>query len=578
MENKVSEISEMTTDLNSNSETKFDHFTTTTKTTTDQIQKKSTETTTTTTQSISINSKDEKKAGSKLSRVVKVSRRALTTYASFIGPGLLVSVAYMDPGNYATGITAGASNKYSLLFIVLLADIIAIFLQVLCIKLGCVTGYDLARCCREYLPKKLNWILWILAECAIISTDVAEVIGSATALNILLKIPLPAGVVITIVDVIFVLIAYRTDTSLLKFVKIFEYAVGCLVMIVVICFAVELSQITANVGQVFRGFVPSKEMFDGNGMTVATSVIGSTVMIHSLFLGSGLVQPRMRDYDVKHGYVNLYEIAKEEKVQEEEEEDQTEISPVASNPIQNNIAPTYEQETKFFRTKYKPSYKSICYCLKYSKIELIVTLATIALFVNAAIVIIAGATLYGTSEAMNADLYTIHSLLSKSLSPAVGTIFMVALLSSGQSAGVVCTIAGQMVGEGHINWTLKPWMRRILTRAISIIPCLTISVFIGKNGLGVALNISQIIISILLPPLTAPLIYFTCCKKIMKVELGEEDEVEGIEEDDGDSGKRYKYMTNSWLTTIIVVIIWLLVAILNVYAIYQMAVSGVTGS
>lgn len=578
MENKVSEISEMTTDLNSNSETKFDHFTTTTKTTTDQIQKKSTETTTTTTQSISINSKDEKKAGSKLSRVVKVSRRALTTYASFIGPGLLVSVAYMDPGNYATGITAGASNRYSLLFIVLLADIIAIFLQVLCIKLGCVTGYDLARCCREYLPKKLNWILWILAECAIISTDVAEVIGSATALNILLKIPLPAGVVITIVDVIFVLIAYRTDTSLLKFVKIFEYAVGCLVMIVVICFAVELSQITANVGQVFRGFVPSKEMFDGNGMTVATSVIGSTVMIHSLFLGSGLVQPRMRDYDVKHGYVNLYEIAKEEKVQEEEEEDQTEISPVASNPIQNNIAPTYEQEAKFFRTKYKPSYKSICYCLKYSKIELIVTLATIALFVNAAIVIIAGATLYGTSEAMNADLYTIHSLLSKSLSPAVGTIFMVALLSSGQSAGVVCTIAGQMVGEGHINWTLKPWMRRILTRAISIIPCLTISVFIGKNGLGVALNISQIIISILLPPLTAPLIYFTCCKKIMKVELGEEDEVEGIEEDDGDSGKRYKYMTNSWLTTIIVVIIWLLVAILNVYAIYQMAVSGVTGS
>ena len=129
----------------------------------------------------------------------------------------------------------------------------------------------------------MNWILWILAECAIISTDVAEVIGSATALNILLKIPLPAGVVITIVDVIFVLIAYRTDTSLLKFVKIFEYAVGCLVMIVVICFAVELSQITANVGQVFRGFVPSKEMFDGNGMTVATSVIGSTVMIHSLF-------------------------------------------------------------------------------------------------------------------------------------------------------------------------------------------------------------------------------------------------------------------------------------------------------
>ena len=131
----------------------------------------------------------------------------------------------------------------------------------------------------------------VLAECAIIATDVAEVIGSAIALNILLKIPLPAGVVITIIDVLFVLMAYRADTSLMKFVKIFEYAVGALVMVVVVCFAVELSQIHASARDIFRGFVPSKQMFDGNGMTIATSIIGSTVMIHSLFLGSGLVQP-----------------------------------------------------------------------------------------------------------------------------------------------------------------------------------------------------------------------------------------------------------------------------------------------
>ena len=236
------------------------------------------------------------------------SKVVLKRFGSFIGPGLLVSVAYMDPGNYATCITAGASNKYSLLFIVFLSNLIAIFLQTLCIKLGSVTGYDLARSCREFLPKYLNWALWVLAECAIIATDVAEVIGSAIALNILLKIPLPAGVVITIVDVIFVLIAYRADTSSLKLVKIFEYSIGVLVMIVVVCFAVELGEIHANAREVFRGFVPSKEMFHGNGMTIATSIIGSTVMIHSLFVGSGLVQPRIRAYDVKHGYVNLDEV------------------------------------------------------------------------------------------------------------------------------------------------------------------------------------------------------------------------------------------------------------------------------
>lgn len=483
-----------------------------------------------------------------MSQLVKIRHKVthvLRKYATFIGPGLMISVAYFDPGNYATGVAAGAANRYSLLFITLLSNVIAIFLQSLCIKLGSVTGYDLARCCREFLPRKLNWVLWALAEAAIIATDIAEVIGTAIALNILLKIPLPAGVVITIVDVLLVLMAYRNDTSLTKFVRLFEYAVAILVFAVVICFAVELAAIpgdSSTVRDVFRGFAPSKEMFADNGLTIATGIIGSTVMIHSLFLGSGLVQPRLREYDVKHGMINLNEIYDEKEDKESK----------------------YLKEADYFYTQYRPSYEAIKWCYKYLIWELGITLFTFALFVNAAILIVAGATLYGTEEAIDADLYTIHDLLSTSLAPIVGTVFMLALLFSGQSAGIVCTIAGQMVSEGHINWTLKPWKRRLITRGLSIIPCLIISACIGRGGLSITLNISQVIISILLPPLTAPLIYFTCSKKYMRVPV-----------DQQDLSKGYHYMQNNWVTTVFLVLIWLFISALNVYAIVQMAMDGV---
>ncbi|ODV68953.1 hypothetical protein HYPBUDRAFT_105503 [Hyphopichia burtonii NRRL Y-1933] len=487
-------------------------------------------------------------------KTVKVLKQFFAQY----GSSLMVSVAYMDPGNYATGITAGASNKFSLLFIVFISNVIAIFLQSLCIKLGTVTGYDLARCLREYFPRWLNIILWFLAECAIIATDVAEVIGSAIALNVLLKIPLPAGVAITIVDVLFVLMAYRNDTSLTRLIRIFEYIVGALVLAVTICFAVELSAIPGDsntIREVFLGFLPNDQMFKGKGMTIATSIIGSTVMIHSLFLGSGLVQPRLREYDVTHGLIKLNDIV--DKYDDEKKD---------SN----------EKEADFFYKHYKPSYQSINHLLKYSIAELVITLFTFALFVNSAILIVAGATLYGTEEAIDADLYTIHDLLSRNLAPAIGTVFMLALLFSGQSAGIVCTIAGQMVSEGHINWTLKPWIRRLVTRGISIVPCLVISLCIGRGGLNAALNISQVVISILLPPLTLPLIYFTCKKSIMRIEIPQELQPEREAEDsDGAEGKKYKYMHNNWLTSILVIVIWLFVSVLNVYAIVQMAMDGV---
>ncbi|KAI0462509.1 hypothetical protein LJB42_004003 [Komagataella kurtzmanii] len=456
------------------------------------------------------------------------SLRVFRKYCSFIGPGLMIAVAYIDPGNYATGISGGASNQYSLLCVVLMSNIIAIFLQSLCIKLGSATGHDLSRCCREHLPSWMNIVIYVFAEVAIIATDLAEVIGSAIALNILIRVPLWAGVLLTVSDVLLVMMAWRPGASM-KFVRAFEYCVAALVLMVVVCFCIELSYLppTANARSIFRGFVPSKQIFENNGIFTAASILGATVMPHSLFLGSGLVQPRLREYDVKHNIV---------------------AAPVATEKS--------EFEESYY--SYKPSVQAIKYALRFSIVELTVTLFTLALFVNSAILIIAGATLYGTEEAVDADLYDIHSLLSRTIAPVVGTIFMLALLASGQSAGIVCTMAGQIVCEGHFNWSMKPWQRRIITRSISIVPSLVIAIAIGRQGLSAALNVSQVILSITLPFLTAPLIYFTCCKKFMVVTTGDQ----------------VLDLTNNWLTVTVSFTLWVLISVINVYALVELGRNG----
>jgi len=480
-------------------------------------------------------------------RVVKMVKK----YLRFVGPGLMISVAYMDPGNYATDVSAGASNQFSMLFIVLLSNIIAIYLQALCIKLGSVTGLDLSRACREYLPPWLNYFAWFLAESAIIATDVAEVIGTAIALNILLKIPLPAGVVITCVDVLFVLMAYRPGASL-KFVRLFEYAVAALVFGVTICFCVELGYMPkVNLRTLFRGYVPQKLMFEHNGLYTACSILGATVMPHSLFLGSGIVQPRLREYDIENGNVKM------------PSESDTEVE---------------DQDDLLF--KYRPTAQAIKYAMTYSIMELAITLFTFAIFVNSAIMIVAGSSLYGTPSAVNANLYTIHGLLSHQVAPVAATIFMIALLFSGQSAGIICTIAGQIVSEGHLRWKMKPWKRRIVTRSISIIPCLAISLSIGKNGLSAALNASQVVLSILLPFVSFPVIYFTSRKYIMSVEVTDVNNViegqvtneDNVEEQE--QGKKVIDFSNNWATTILGIIVWIIITVLNVYMIVELGLSG----
>lgn len=420
-------------------------------------------------------------------------------YGRFVGPGFMISVAYMDPGNYSTDVAAGAQFEFKLLFVILLSSVIAVFLQNLSIKLGTVTGRDLAQISRDEFPRWLNFTLYLLAEAAIICTDIAEVIGTAIALNILLRIPLIAGVIITIIDVLIVLLAHRPGKNSMRVIRIFEYGIAILVLGVVICFAVELSRIpSVPVGHVFKGFLPSNTLIQSDALYASCGILGATVMPHSLYLGSSIVKPRLLDYDVKNGNVD--------KELLEEIEDG-------------------------YYDNYRPSVTAINWSMKFSFIELSFSLLTFAMFVNAAILVVAGATIYNTDLASDADLYAIHDTLSKLLSGVAGTVFMLALLLSGQSAGIICTIAGQIVSEGYLNWTIKPWMRRLITRSIAIIPCLIVAGAVGRKGLNATLNASQVALSILLPFLVAPLVYFTCKASVMTIPSAttEQEEAEAAE-------------------------------------------------
>ncbi|ODV93622.1 hypothetical protein PACTADRAFT_46042 [Pachysolen tannophilus NRRL Y-2460] len=457
-------------------------------------------------------------------------------YLRFIGPGILVSVAYLDPGNYSTSVSAGFSHKYKLLFSILISNLLACFLQVLCIKVGSVTGLDLAQNCREHLPKKLNITIYILTEIAIIATDLAEVVGTAIALNILFNIPLIFGVILTVIDVLVVLMAYRPNGPML-IIRIFEGFVTLLVASTVICFAIELFEVSSMTSfkDVMTGFLPSQDVVVGDGLYLSLAILGATVMPHSLYLGSD---------------------------QEEEEE--------------------IDEDQEIYLT-YRPSLAAIRDTMSYSIAELVISLFTVALFVNSAILIVAGSTIgVNTDEDVStseADLFTIYDLLSKYLSKTAGSVYAAALLLSGQSAGIVCTLAGQMVSEGFLHWTLPPTLRRLLTRAVAITPCLILVLVSGRKGLSAALNASQVILSLLLPFVSAPLIYFSCNKKIMRVPLNRNDIITGadtigadrvVEEDE--EPIQYKDMSNGPITTVLAILVWAFISFLNTYLLISFAV------
>jgi metal iron transporter len=245
--------------------------------------------------------------------------------------------------------------------------------------------------------------------------------------------------------------------------------------------------------------------------------MGATVMPHSIFLGSGVVQPRLKQFDEQNGHIEV------------SDESDTEAE------------------------KYRPSIYAIRSCLKYSIAELAFSLFTFALFVNSAILIVSGSALYPSTTATQADLFGIHALLSTNLSKAAGTIFALALLLSGTSAGIVCTMAGQMVSEGMLHWTMKPWMRRMVTRSISITPSIIIAAAVGKAGLNQALTASQVVLSVILPFVTAPLVWFTCRSHIMTVR-----------DDNGVRGGEAVNLRNGWFVAALSVIIWLVLVVMNV--------------
>ncbi|KAJ6108173.1 hypothetical protein N7523_009496 [Penicillium sp. IBT 18751x] len=450
--------------------------------------------------------------------------RRVVKFARFVGPGFLIAVAYIDPGNYATDVAAGAEFKYALLFIVLLSNLFAILLQSLCIKLGSVTGLNLAENCRAHLPRWLVYFLYFLSEAAIIATDIAEVVGSAIALNLLGGIPLVAGCAITVVDVFFLLLFWRPNGSMWG-LRLFEFFVMGLVLAVVVCFCIQLSLIeNQSVGEVFRGYLPSSAIVQSDGLYQSCGILGATVMPHSLFLGSGVVQSRLKDFDVTEGYVQS-------------------TVPLGSNGGE---------------VEYRPSIQAIRGCMKYSIIELTLSLFTFALFVNSAILIVAGSALYNVPGGASADLFGIHELLSTSISKGAALIFALALLLSGISAGIVCTMAGQMVSEGMLNWSIKPWLRRLITRSISIIPSIIIAAAVGKAGLDKTLTASQVVLSVILPFVSAPLIWFTCFNKYMTVPTRQTGEGDGHVEVERIG------MRNSWALSIIAVLVWLLIAVMNI--------------
>ncbi|KAH7021407.1 NRAMP family [Microdochium trichocladiopsis] len=484
--------------------------------------------------------------------------RFLRKAGSFVGPGFMIAVAYstssmtirprggicspldiVDPGNYSTDIAAGASYRFRLLFVVLLSNIFAIFLQSLAIKLGTVSGLNLAQACRAFLPPWLNYVLYFFAEAAIIATDIAEVIGFAIALNLLIpQVPLVAGCAISILDVMLILLFYRPDKSM-GGLRLFEFFVVCLVLGVVVCFAIELSLITnATVGEVFHGYLPSSALIEQQGLYQACGILGATVMPHSLYLGSGIVQPRLYDFDAKNGHLPR------------------QLTPApnatATDTAAAAAAAPFELDDNDNKARYTPSLAAIRHSLRASTIELTFALFGFALFVNSAILIVAGASLYENPDAVDADIFTIHDLLAQSISPAAGTVFALALLLSGVSAGIVCTIAGQMVSEGALRWSIsRPWLRRLVTRSISITPSIIIAGAVGRTGLGAALNASQVCLSVVLPFVTAPLIWFTCWGKYMTVRQP-------------DGSGRVVVMANSWYTNVFAGLVWLGITVLNV--------------
>ena len=365
---------------------------------------------------------------------------------AFAGPGYLVAVGYMDPGNWATDLAGGARFGYTLLSVILLSNLMAILLQGLAAKLGIVTGRDLAQACRDHYSRPVSLALWVLCEIAIAACDLAEVIGSAIALNLLFGIPLPWGIAITALDVLLILYLQNKGFRLL------EALVIALIATIAGCFLFEILISKPDMGGVLSGFVPSPSILsDPDKLYIAIGILGATVMPHNLYLHSSVVQTR--NY----------------------------------------------QETSAGKRE----------AVKYAFIDSTVALS-FALFINAAILIVAAATFHRAGETGVAEIQDAYRLLTPLLGvTGASAVFAFALLASGQNSTLTGTLAGQIVMEGFLNIRIRPWLRRLITRLIAIVPAALTAIFFGSHGTAQLLILSQVILSLQLSFAVFPLVKFT---------------------------------------------------------------------
>ncbi|MEG4211910.1 Nramp family divalent metal transporter [Microcoleus sp. S13_B4] len=371
---------------------------------------------------------------------------------AYAGPGYLVSVGYMDPGNWATDLAGGAKFGYSLLSVILLSNLMAILLQSLCVRLGVATGRDLAQACRDYFSPRVTFVLWILCEIAISACDLAELVGSAIGLQLLFGIPLVWGVCITALDVIMVLFLQG---------KGFRYIEALVITIIAIiggCFIAEIIFAKPDAGGLLLGYVPSLEILQNQAMLfIAVGILGATVMPHNLYLHSSIVQTR------------AWEEASEKKWE----------------------------------------------AIKFGTIDSTVALS-IALFINSAILILSAASFHFSGYHEVAEIQDAYKLLSPVLGVgSASAIFAFALLASGQNSTLTATLAGQIVMEGFLNFRLRPWLRRLLTRLIAIVPALIVIILFGEGSTTTLLVFSQVILSLQLPFAVIPLVMFTSNRNLM---------------------------------------------------------------
>jgi len=401
---------------------------------------------------------------------------------AFAGPGYLVAVGYMDPGNWATDLAGGARFGYTLLSVIMISNLMAILLQALAARLGIASGRDLAQACRDHYSRPVTIVLWLLCEVAIAACDLAEVLGAAIALNLLFGLPLIWGVCLTALDVLVILFLQHRGF------RYVEALVVSLIVLIAGSFAVELWLASPSLAGVAGGFVPSTQiLLNGNMLYIAISILGATVMPHNLYLHSSIVQTR----------------------------------------------------------KYLDTLESKREAIRFATIDSSFALMT-ALFINAAILIMAAATFHGTGYEEVADIGDAYKLLSPLLGTTMAsTLFAVALLCSGQNATLTGTLAGQIVMEGFINLRIRPWLRRLITRLIAIIPAVVVILIYGEQGTMPLLILSQVILSLQLPFAVFPLVMFT-----------------------GDPHKMGRFVNPPWIKALAWTVA-VIIGALNIYLLYQ---------